>query len=93
MDDETISEDIKGAYCALHGEHYWSEEHCKESYYGIFDTYDEASQHIVDEFVESYAITAPICYYLDEKAVLRDLLIETYNIVEYEHMYYIFYKI
>jgi antirestriction protein len=93
--NDLVPKDVKAAYCRLHGEDYWSEEHCEESYEIQFPHYQEAVDYIMEQWWECIdTMPAYISCYIDEDAVLRDLLIDTYDIEsDSDEAVYVFRKV
>jgi hypothetical protein len=92
-----VEPEVKAAYIRLHGEWAWSEEHCIESFVSKFDYREEMETYIMDQWYETAPdIPYSVWGYIDEKAVLRDLWIETYIAEDddaSELGYFLFYRI
>ena len=78
----SIHPDVQRAYCALYGEEYWSESHCEDAFISRFDYLADAENYIIESFTEAHEVPDSLLGYLDEQAILRDLLIDSYNIVD-----------
>jgi hypothetical protein len=86
---------VKAAYCRLHGDHYWSEEHCEESYIQHFDHYKEMTDFILENWYGWNEVPDHLAGYIDEDAVLRDLWISDYIYEDTDFVtegYYLFHR-
>ena len=62
-----MDQDTKQAYIDLHGEHYWDEEHCEDSFIGQFDFYSDLKEYIIDSFYECNEVPDNLVRFIDDE--------------------------